>query len=87
MATVVEFPRKLEWTSSEAWFGCVKGTQLVAKVEKVFGKDEFSWVAWNGMNAIGMGTVKTAEAARDAAKTCMEDAVVVLRPLPVSFGG
>lgn len=82
---MVEFPRKLEWVPNEAWFGSVKGTQLVAKVEKVFEKDEFSWVAWNGMNAIGMGTAKTVNAAREEAKKCMEEAVVVLRPLPVSY--
>ncbi len=83
---LVEFPRKLEWSELPCWVGFVKGTQLLAKVERAVDGDKFQWAAWNAGALIGVGLVATKEEGQEAARRAMEAGVLVLRPLPAKEG-
>ena len=80
MGDLVELPRKLEWSPTEAWVAEVKGTALTAKVEKVMNSDQWFWAAWNGSLMVGSGREDDPDEAREAAKKCLES-LKVLRPL------
>lgn len=68
------------------WVGFVKGTQLIAKVERALDGDKFQWVAWNDGAMLGVGLVDTKEQGQEAARKAMEEAVLVVRPLAPSRG-
>lgn len=81
MGDVVEFPRKLEWETVEAWVGRVPNTQLVAKVERMAASDVFTWYAWNGHLLVSMGTATSLEAGKEAAKRAFETGTLVVRKI------
>lgn len=78
---LIEFPRRLEWVELPLWVGRVKGTELLAKVEKAVDGPAYQWAAWNAGVPLGVGLEGSVEAAKDAAKKALEEAVVVVRPL------
>lgn len=78
---LIEFPRKIEWSETPCWVGRVKGTQLLAKVEKAVDGPAYQWGAWNGAAPLGVGLKETPEKAMEAATKALEAAVVVVRPL------
>ena len=81
-AKLIEFPKKLEWVELPLWVGRVKGTQLLAKVEKAVDGPAYQWSAWNAGVPLGVGLEASVEAAKDKAKQAMESAVLVVRELP-----
>lgn len=83
---LVEFPRRLEWTETPCWVGRVKGTQLLAKVEKAVDGPAYQWGAWNAAAPIGIGLEATEEAAKEAARRALEEAVLIVRPMPQNGG-
>lgn len=78
---LIEFPRRLEWVELPLWVGRVKGTELLAKVEKAVDGPAYQWGAWNGSAPLGSGLEPTAERAQEAARKALETAVLVVRPL------
>jgi hypothetical protein len=83
---LIEFPRRLEWTETPCWVGRVKGTMLLAKVEKAVDGPAYQWGAWNGTAPLGAGLKETEEAAKEAARQALEAAVLVIRPLDQQGG-
>lgn len=79
---LIEFPKKLEWVELPLWVGRVKGTQLLAKVEKAVDGPAFQWAAWNAGVPLGVGLEGSMEAAQEAARAAIEAAVLVVRELP-----
>lgn len=79
---LIEFPKKLEWVELPFWVGRVKGTQLLAKVEKAVDGPAYQWAAWNAGVPLGVGLEASIELAKEKAKAAMEAAVVVVRELP-----
>jgi hypothetical protein len=79
---LIEFPKKLEWVETPCWVGRVKGTQLLAKVEKAVDGPAFQWGAWNAGMPLGVGLESSVEKAKDAAKAALETSVLVMRALP-----
>lgn len=79
MGDVVEFPRKLEWQTVEAWIGRVPNTRLIAKVESTLVAGSFSWFAWNGTVLVAMGSASSLKEGQDAAKRAFEDGTLVVR--------
>lgn len=83
---LIEFPRKLEWSELPCWVGFVKGTTLLAKVERAVDGDQFQWAAWNAGSLLDIGLVPTLEAGQEAARRAMESSVLVIRPLSSKDG-
>lgn len=81
-AKLIEFPKKLEWVELPLWVGRVKGTQLLAKVEKAVDGPAYQWAAWSAGVPLGVGLEASVEAAKEKAKQAMETAVLVVRELP-----
>lgn len=81
MGKVVEFPRKLEWQQLESWLGRVPNTNLIAKVESQVAEGTFSWYAWNGTFLLAMGSAKSLEEGKEAAKAALEQGALVARTL------
>lgn len=79
---VVEFPRRLEWQHVECWYGRVKGTQLHAKVEGNLEDTGYNWAIWNGPMLLAAGSEVDKEVAMAAAKTALENGVVVIHLVP-----
>ena len=79
---LIEFPKKLEWVELPLWVGRVKGTQLLAKVEKAVDGPAYQWAAWNAGAPLGVGLEASVEVAKNKAKEAMEAAVLVMRELP-----
>ena len=79
---LVEFPKRLEWVELPLWVGRVKGTQLLAKVEKAVDGPAYQWAAWNAGAPLGVGLEASVGAAQEAAKAALEAAVLVVRALP-----
>lgn len=80
---LIEFPKKLEWVELPLWVGRVKGTQLLAKVEKAVDGPAYQWAAWNAGVPLGVGLEASVETAKEKAKEAMEAAVLVVRELPL----
>lgn len=79
---LIEFPKKLEWVELPLWVGRVKGTQLLAKVEKAVDGPAYQWAAWNAGAPLGVGLEGSMEKAQEAARAALEAAVLVVRTLP-----
>jgi hypothetical protein len=79
---VYELPRKLEWVEVETYVGRVRGTQLWTKVERIEGKSEYLWTAWNGPILVNSSTSDSMLAARKAAEEALETGVLVVRVIP-----
>ncbi len=82
VAHVVEFPRKLEWTTKTLWVAKVRGTSLHARIEARDPDGDFVWYAWNGPCLISAGAERTLEKARDKVRASLEQNVLVVRVLP-----
>lgn len=78
---LIEFPRRLEWVELPMWVGVVKGTLLLAKVERAVDGEAYQWSAWNAGALLGQGLRATVEEAMDEAKLVLERSMVVVRPL------
>lgn len=78
---LIEFPKRLEWVELPMWVGTVKGTQLLAKVEKAVDGEAYQWSCWNAGALLGQGLKATAKEAMDEAKAVLEAGVIVVRPL------
>lgn len=83
---LIELPRKLQWDELPTWVGIVKGTQLLAKVERCVDGEQYQWGAWNGGALLGQGLVDSKEAGMESARRALEAGVLVLRPLPAKDG-
>ncbi len=79
---LIEFPKKLEWTETPCWVGRVKGTKLLAKVERAVDGTAYQWGAWDAGAPLGIGLEATQELAQEAARRALEASVMVIRPLP-----
>lgn len=78
MGKVVEFPRKLEWSPIEVHVGAIRGTQLVARIEKDLNGGGYVWAAMHGQVVIGHGQEDDLEAAKEAVRTCFTEKVNIV---------
>jgi len=81
---LIEFPRRLEWKQVETFIGKVANMDIHARVEGIPGhpKGHVRWQAFKGAMLVGFGEAKDHNEGMEAARLCLENKIVVLRPLP-----